>query len=122
VFAALASWLQHAFESRNTTDPIANTITLLSPTEYLNEGYHLAHHYRSGTHWTELPQRFAEWRARNPGVQPIVLEGVDWVDLAVLLYVRRRLDLVAERWISAGEANLTIETRTALLRERLGGG
>jgi len=27
-----------------------------------------------------------------------------------------------ERWISAGEANLTIETRTALLRQRLGGG
>jgi len=122
VFAALASWLQHAFESRNTTDPIANTITLISPTEYLNEGYHLAHHYRSGTHWTELPQRFEEWRARNPGAQPIVLEGVDWVDLAVLLYVRRRLDLVAERWISAGQANVTLETRTALLRERLGGG
>jgi hypothetical protein len=124
VFAALASWLQHSFGSQDeTADPIADTITLLSPTEFLNEGYHLAHHYRSSTHWTDLPQRFEEWCVRHPESNPIVLEGVNWVDLAVLLYVRRRVDLVAERWRPRlpEHANLTLERRTAFLRQRLGG-
>ena len=125
IYAGLASWLQHSFESpEGAADPIADTITIVSPTEFLNEGFHLAHHYRSGTHWTELPQRFDEWRARHPAVQPIVIDGVDWVELAVLLYVRRRVDLVAERWrvpSPAGDPVLTVEARTALLRQRLGG-
>jgi len=124
LFAGLASWLQHSFESDTVADPIANTITILSPTEYLNEGFHLAHHYRSGTHWTELPQRFDEWQARHPDANPVVLDGVDWVELAILLYVRRRLDLVAERWrpLSTAQAGLSVADRTTLLRQRLGGG
>ncbi len=118
--AGLVGWFQHSFDADVPgADPIKTTISILSPYEFLNDGFHLAHHYRSSTHWSELPARFDEWRSRNPSEEPVVFDGLDWVELAVLMYIRGRMDLVAERWITA--PHLSLERRTALLRERLGG-
>lgn len=122
IVAGVASFLQHSFKSpEGAFDPIADTISILSPNDFLNEGFHLAHHYRPSAHWTELPQRFDEWRTRHAGFDPVVIDGLDWVELAVMLYVRRRLDLVAALWkTSSDQASSSVEHRSAQLQQRMG--
>ncbi len=122
-FGALATWLQHAFHDPERADqPVLNTITLHFDDDFLNEGFHLAHHHRAACHWSELEGCFERFRLRNPNFEPIVIAGVDWLDLWLLLYVRRRLDLVAERWrpTLGTHQEWSLPDKQSYLRTRLG--
>jgi hypothetical protein len=123
LFGALGTWLSHAFHDPGAPDtPLYNTLTLIFDTDFLNEGYHLAHHQRPGCHWTELGTSFRAWCGRHTGAEPIVIVGVDWLDLWLLLYVRRRYDLLAQCWqpLRADHASYGSEERIRYLKYRLG--
>jgi hypothetical protein len=65
---AITRWVQHAFcDPEHPEDYFATTVTLCDEANFMNEGYHLCHHHRSGLHWTEMPAHLERIRVRQSG-------------------------------------------------------
>jgi fatty acid desaturase len=114
---AITSWVQHAFcDSEQPEDYFANTVTLVDEVNFMNEGYHLCHHHRSGLHWTEMPahlERISE-KMRESG--SLVFRDLDFMQLFIELTLLRRMDVLAEKLVPWEPMNH--EQRLALLVNR----
>ncbi len=118
--SGLIHWSQHMFyggreDSRNY---VTNTITLLEkPVNFLNEGYHLSHHYRSGLHWTENPATFERMQPEMRAAGSMVFRDFGVVDIFCLVTLFRAFNTVARK-LETWEP-MTHAEKVALLKERL---
>ena len=114
---AITSWVQHAFcDPENPEDYFAHTVTIVDEVNFMNEGYHLCHHHRSGLHWTEMPGHLERIRDKMKESGSLVFRDLDFIRLFVELTLLRRMNVLAEKLVPWEPMNH--DERLALLAER----
>jgi fatty acid desaturase len=97
---AMTAWVQHAFyDEERPEDYFANTVTVYDEVNFMNEGYHLCHHHRSGLHWTEMPSHLERISGKMRESGSLVFRDLDFMELFLELTVLRRMDVLAEKLV-----------------------
>src|SRR5271165_5639576 len=114
---AITAWVQHAFcDPENPEDYFVNTVTIVDEVNFMNEGYHISHHHRSGLHWSEMPAHHEEIREKMKASGSLVFRHLDFLELFVEMTVLRRMDVLAEKLVPWEP--MDHEQRLALLANR----
>jgi fatty acid desaturase len=114
---AATAWVQHAFyDPEHPGDYFANTVTVMDEWNFMNEGYHLAHHHRSSLHWTDMPVHFEQLRAKMKDSGSLVFRDLDFYELFFELTLLGRLDVLAEKLVTWEP--MRHEEKVALLAKR----
>jgi fatty acid desaturase len=114
---AMTAWVQHAFyDEERPEDYFANTVTVYDEVNFMNEGYHLCHHHRSGLHWTEMPAHLERISDKMRESGSVVFRDLDFMELFVELTVLRRMNVLADKLVTWEPMNH--EQKLALLEKR----
>lgn len=121
-FLMAGNWAQHAFIDPMDWENPYRSITTFVNSGYnarcFNDGYHLNHHLRSSSHWTEMPERFESIKDEVIDNQAIVFRKIDYFIIWLLLMLKQHR-VLARFMVDVGDEETTIEQRVALLHDRL---
>ncbi|MBM4391960.1 MAG: fatty acid desaturase [Deltaproteobacteria bacterium] len=117
------NWGQHAFvDAADPGNPYRNSITCINVRynhRCFNDGYHILHHIRPRTHYTEYPVEFEANKAEYGRQDAIVFEGIDFFQVWLFLMLGRH-DWLARRMVRLpGAPARTDAEAVAFLKQRL---
>jgi len=105
VIIMLGNWCQHILvDPTRYDDSYALTYNIInSPMNKLtyNDGYHIVHHIQSQLHWSKLPQYFLDNQDKFLQNGCITFEGLDYVEIGVLLFLGR-YEQLAKHYVHLG--------------------
>jgi hypothetical protein len=117
----VGNWVQHAFiDPDHPDDPYKssiNTIDARYNARVFNAGYHIFHHVRKGTHYTELATEFAQNLEKYGREDAVVFDGIDLPGIWVLLVTRQHRDL-AKHFVRLPGAPLRSDDEVVQLLQR----
>lgn len=117
------NWGQHAFvDGADAGNPYRNSITCIN-TRYnrrcFNDGYHILHHLKPRTHFTEYPAEFEANKAEYGRQDAIVFDGIDFFQVWLFLMLGRH-DWLAKRLVALPGAPIRDQAAAvAFLKSRL---
>jgi fatty acid desaturase len=119
----VGNWVQHAFIDpacpENPYKSSINTIDARFNARVFNAGYHIYHHVRKATHYSELATEFAQNRAKYGREDAVVFDGIDLAGIWLLLVTRQHRKL-AKRFVRLPGAPARSDDEViALFRQRL---
>jgi fatty acid desaturase len=119
----VGNWVQHAFIDPDRPDnpykSSVNTIEARFNARVFNAGYHIFHHVRQGTHYTELTTEFAQNREKYGREDAVVFDGIDLVGIWFLLVTRQHRKLARHFVRLPGAPARSDDEVIALFRRRL---
>ncbi len=93
----IGNWAQHAFVDPDAPDndyrSSVNTIDQRYNARCFNAGYHIFHHVRKGTHYTELAPEFEQSREKYGREDAVVFDRIDLLGIWFLLLAGRHRSL-----------------------------
>jgi Fatty acid desaturase len=96
------NWGQHAFvDARDPANPYKNSITCINSRynrRAFNDGYHIHHHVKARTHWSDLPAEFRDNLETYAREDAIVFEGIDFFMVWAFLMLGR-WNLLAKHFV-----------------------
>lgn len=118
------NWAQHAFvDAADPANPYRNSITCIHSRynrRCFNDGYHILHHLKPRTHFSEYPEEFERNKEEYGRQDAIVFEGVDFFEVWLLLMVGAWKTL-ARRFVRLpGAPQRTEEEVIRFLKARVG--
>lgn len=117
------NWGQHAFvDAADPGNAYRNSITCIN-TRYnrrcFNDGYHILHHVKPRTHFTEYPAEFEANKAEYGRQDAIVFTGIDFFQVWLFLMLGRH-DWLARRMVALPGAPVRDEAEVIrFLKSRL---
>lgn len=119
----VGNWVQHAFiDPDHPDDPYKSSINTIDPrynARVFNAGYHIFHHVRKGTHYSELATEFAQNREQYGRADAVVFDGIDLPGIWILLMTRQHRKLTKHFVRLPGAPQRSDDEVLALLRRRL---
>ena len=119
----VGNWVQHAFIDPDHPDDAykssINTIDARYNARVFNAGYHIFHHIRKGTHYTELSTEFAQNREQYGRADAVVFDGIDLPGIWILLVTRQHRKLARHFVRLPGAPERGEHEVLALFRRRL---
>jgi fatty acid desaturase len=117
------NWGQHAFvDTADAANPYRNSITCIN-TRYnrrcFNDGYHILHHLKPRTHFTEYPEEFEANREEYGRQDAIVFDGIDFFQVWLFLMLGRHDWLAARMVRLPGAPARTDAEAVVFLKSRL---
>jgi hypothetical protein len=117
------NWGQHAFVCpEQPTNPYRYSITCINSRynrRCFNDGYHIYHHIRARSHWTEYPGEFQQNISTYGREDAIVFEGMDFFTVWLALMMGRWRRLARAFCRLPGAPPRSEDQVIALLRHRL---
>lgn len=87
------NWGQHAFvHPDDPSNPYLNSLTCINSRynrRCFNDGYHIHHHVKARTHWSELPTEFEDNKSTYGAHDAVVFEGIDFFLVWALLMLKQ---------------------------------
>jgi hypothetical protein len=80
-----------------------------------NDGYHITQHLRLNLHWTEKPAEYLQHRTSYSGEGAIVFGGIDYYQIATLLF-SKRYGTLAHHCFDVSEGRLSEQEMSEILR------
>jgi fatty acid desaturase len=119
----VGNWVQHAFVDPDRPDnpykSSINTIEARFNARVFNAGYHIFHHVRNGTHYSELTSEFAQNRKKYGREDAVVFDGIDLVGIWFLLVTHQHRKLAKHFVRLPGAPARSDDEVIALFRRRL---
>ncbi|CCH57284.1 fatty acid desaturase [Fibrisoma limi BUZ 3] len=119
--AMLGNWTQHAFvDADDPGNAYKNSITCINVKynrKCWNDGYHISHHVRPAMHWTEHPTFFLKTIDKYAQNQAIIFDGLDFLQVFILL-MRKRYDKLAAHVVNVNGAFRDDDEVIAVMRHR----
>jgi fatty acid desaturase len=119
----LGNWVQHSFVDPDHPEDLykcgVNTIDPRYNARLFNAGYHIFHHIRKGTHFTELATEFEQNREKYGRQDAVVFDGIDLPAIGILLLTRQHRKLARHFVRLPGAPQRSDDEVIALFRRRL---
>ena len=119
----VGNWVQHAFiDPDHPDDPYKSSINTIEPrynARVFNAGYHIFHHVRKGTHYSELAPEFAQNREQYGRADAVIFDGIELGGIWFLLMTRQHRKLAKHFERLPGAPQRSDDEVLALLRRRL---
>jgi hypothetical protein len=119
----IGNWVQHAFidpdQPDNPYTSSTNTIDARFNARVFNAGYHIYHHVRKGTHYSELTKEFATNLEKYGREDAVVFDRIDIAQIWLLLVTRQHRKLATHFVRLPGAPERSDDEVIALLRSRL---